>query len=142
MNFLEINWAAFAVVFVVGFVFNSLWFGPKTFYPVWWRLMSDRPIPTRENQASSPVALFGLTILGSLVQLSAIALSLQVLESLNGSVSLVDGLLVGLFISVTAAMYSIGHRMFAGHGVKVWLIEVTPDILVAIFAGIVFAIWR
>ena len=134
MNFADINWAAFAVVYVIGFVVSSVWFGPKTFYPIWWKLMGDRPMPTRETQTTPAVALFGLTMIGLFVQVAAVALLVQVLE--------IPGALIGLFVGLVGAFASLGHRMFAGHGVKVWAIEVTPDVIVAVIAGIILSLWR
>jgi hypothetical protein len=134
MNFADINWAAFAVVYVIGFVVSSIWFGPKTFYPIWWKLMGDRPMPTRETQTTPALALFGLTMVGLFVQVAAVALLVQVLE--------LPGALIGLFVGLVAAFASLGHRMFAGHGVKVWAIEVTPDVIVAVIAGIILSLWR
>jgi hypothetical protein len=135
MNFANINWAAFAVVYVIGFMVSSVWFGPKTFYPIWWKLMGDRPMPTRETQQGSPLAMFGLTMLGLFAELAAVALLVQVMTG-------VPGALVGLFVGLIGAFASLGHRMFAGHGVKVWAIEVTPDIIVAVIAGVILSIWR
>ena len=134
MNFADINWAAFAVVYVIGFVVSSIWFGPKTFYPIWWKLMGDRPMPTRETQTTPALALFGLTMVGLFVQVAAVALLVQVLE--------LPGAVIGLFVGLVAAFASLGHRMFAGHGVKVWAIEVTPDVIVAVIAGIILSLWR
>ena len=134
MNFANINWLAFAVVYVIGFMVSAVWFGPKTFYPTWWKLMGDRPMPTRETQTTPAAALFGLTMLGLFVQLTAIALLVQVLD--------LPGALVGLFVGLTGAFASLGHRMFAGHGVKVWAIEVTPDVIVAVIAGIILSLWK
>ena len=134
MDFFAINWAAFAVVYVIGFVFSALWFGPKTFYPVWWKLMGDRPLPSRENAPASAPTLFGLTMIGLFVQMIAVALAIQVVE--------LPGALVGLGVGLVGAGYSPGHRMFAGHGLKVWAIEVTPDVIVAVVAGVILSLWR
>lgn len=134
MDFFAINWAAFAVVYVIGFIFGALWFGPKTFYPVWWKLMGDRPLPTRENSPGSAPALFGSTMVGLFVQVTAVALAVQVVE--------LPGALIGLGVGLVGAAYSLGHRMFAGHGFKVWAIEVTPDVIVAVIAGVILSLWR
>ena len=135
MNFAAINWAAFSVVYVIGFMVSLLWFGEKTFYPIWWKLMGDRPMPTRENQQGSPFAMFGLTMLGLFVEMLAVALLVQVMTD-------VPGALVGLFVGLVGAFASLGHRMFAGHGIKVWAIEVTPDVIVAVIAGIILSLWH
>ena len=135
MNFLAINWAAFAVVYFIGFMFSAIWFGPKTFYPTWWKLMGDRPMPTRDEPDSTPAfALFGLTMLGLFVQVTAVALLVQVLD--------LPGALIGLGVGLVAAFASLGHRMFARHGIKVWVIEVTPDVIVAVIAGVILSLWR
>ena len=131
MDFSTINWAAFAVVYVIGFMLSAIWFGPKTFYPTWWKLMGDRPMPTRETQTTPAIALFGLTMIGLFVQVLAVALLAPSL-----------GWVAGLFVGLAGAFASLGHRMFAGHGVKVWLIEVTPDVLVAVIAGIILSLWK
>ena len=131
MDFNTINWAAFAAVYVIGFMFSALWFGPKTFYPIWWKLMGDRPMPTRETQTTSGFALFGLTMVGLFVQILAVALLTPTL-----------GIMAGVFVGLVGAFASLGHRMFAGHGVKVWLIEVTPDVIVAVIAAVIFSFWK
>ena len=131
MDFSTINWAAFAVVYLIGFMLSAIWFGPKTFYPTWWKLMGDRPMPTRETQTTPAIALFGLTMIGLFVQVLAVALLAPSL-----------GWVAGLFVGLAGAFASLGHRMFAGHGVKVWLIEVTPDVLVAVIAGIILSVWK
>jgi hypothetical protein len=133
MDFCAINWAAFAVAYVIGFIFSALWFGPKTFYPVWWKLMGDRPLPSRENAPGSAFALFGATLLGLFVQLTAVALAVQAVA--------LSGALIGLGVGLVGAAYSLGHRMFAGHGFRVWVIEVTPDVIVAVIAGVIFSLW-
>lgn len=131
MDFSTINWAAFAVVYVIGFMIGAIWFGPKTFYPTWWKLMGDRPMPSRENPTAPAAALFSLTMAGLFVQVLAVALLVPTI-----------GMWSGVFVGLAAAAASLGHRMFGGHGVKVWLIEVTPDIIVAVLAGVVFTLWK
>ena len=142
MTLLTINWAAFALAYVIGFVLSAVWFGPKTFYPLWWKLMGDRPMPTRETAPGSGLSMFALTMIGLFVQVAAIAVALNALNAINGSVSILDGVIAGLFVSLAAAATSLGHRMFAGHGLKVWAIEVTPDVISAVLAGAVLAVIR
>ncbi len=57
-------------------------------------------------------------------------------------ISLLTGALVGLGIGVAfAAMTSFGHRMFAGQGFKVWLIEIGGDLLGLVLMGAVLSIY-
>ena len=142
MNIFTINWAAFAVVYVIGFMLSALWFGPKTFYPVWWRLVTDRPQP-KPGEGGNPLPMFALTMLGLFAQVFAVAASLNLYAAANGSLSIGEGALVALFVSVlVGAGSSLGHRMFSQHGFKAWLIEVSPDIINAVIAGVILAAWR
>ena len=96
--------------------------------------MGDRPMPTRETQTTPAIVLFGLTMVGLFVQLTAVALLVQVLD--------IPGALVGLLVGLVGAASSLSHRLFAGHGLKVWAIEVTPDVIVAVIAGAILSVWR
>jgi hypothetical protein len=142
MNIFEINWAAFAVVYIAGFVLSSLWFGPKTFYPIWWKLVTGRPEPKR-GDGGSPLPMFGLTMLGLFAQVFAIAVSVNLYAKAFDAVTVGEGALVGLFVGgLVGAGSSLGHRMFSQHGFRAWLIEVTPDVIAAVIAGAVLAAWR
>lgn len=123
--------AASAVNFIGGFV----WFGPKTFFPVWWKAMGkgEDEKPGTENMG----AVFGLTTLGVLVQTYVLA---AVLGSLGVS-GVAAGAAAGFTLAVgLAAFTSLSHRMFAGQGVKVWLIEVSSDVLNLTLAGAVIGL--
>ena len=37
MDFSSINWLAVVVCVVVAMVVGFFWFGPKTFFPMWWK---------------------------------------------------------------------------------------------------------
>jgi hypothetical protein len=43
----NINWIAVLLATLVSFISGFIWFGPKTFYPVWWKAMgkSDKEEP-------------------------------------------------------------------------------------------------
>jgi hypothetical protein len=47
MDFSAINWLAVIACVVFSVISGSLWFGPKTFFPVWWKAIgkseSDKP---------------------------------------------------------------------------------------------------
>ena len=53
-----------------------------------------------------------------------------------------NGLLAGLLVGIGfAAMSSLSHRLFAGQGFKVWIIEVASDVLNLTLAGLVLGLW-
>ena len=54
-----------------------------------------------------------------------------------------DGALVGLLLGFgIAGATALGHRMFAGHGAVVWIIESGNDIINLGIAGAILATWR
>lgn len=142
MDFSTLNWAAIAVVSVLGILIGSIWFGPKTFYPIWWKLMNDKPMPGRE--AGGGGAMFAATIIALVAQVIGLAIAIQVVAKAYGTpLGALDGAHVGLFLGVmVGAASSLSHRMFGRHGIKVWLIEVAPDVLFAVLAGVILATWR
>lgn len=138
-----IPWLGVLVAVVVAFLANYLWFGPKTFFPVWWRAIgrSEADVP---GAGQSMGLVFGLTALGSVVQALTMSWVLQATIALYGvsDVSAGTGALVGLAMGLgIAAATSLGHRMFAGQGLLVWAIEIGGDVLGLTLMGIVLSFW-
>ncbi|MFN4002154.1 DUF1761 domain-containing protein [Microcella sp.] len=139
MFLLELNWLAILVAFVVAFLAGALWFGPKTFFPVWWKAMGNGDeAPGGDNMA----LVFGLTALGALVQVVAVASVIYFVGLAAGPVGPLGGLLTGLLLGIGfAAASSLSHRLFAGHGLKVWIIEVGSDVLNYTLVGLVIGLF-
>lgn len=141
MNLSALNYLAIFVSAFAAFIIGAIWFGPKTFYPIWVKELGQDP-EARITKTSAPV-LFGSTFLGMLAISFASAVVLQFVSAANGSVSLLDGLQVGLLLGVlVASAASLSHRLFAQQGFKVWIIEVGNDIVAAIAIGVILAVWR
>lgn len=138
MNFSDINWLASLVAFVAAFFASFFWFGPKTFYPIWWRAMGKNPEDVPGSSSSSMGLVFGLTALELFI--SAVVMTM-VITVTGAAGSLTDGFVVGLIIGIAfAAAPSLGHRLFAGHGLKVWAIEVGSDVLNLALMGAIIAV--
>jgi hypothetical protein len=138
----ELNWIAIAVGFIVFFAVGAVWFGPKTFYPAWVRLMGITLEPGKGLGRHGMAFVFGLTALGALVQVTALALVIELVSAVHGPVGPLGGLLVGLFVGIGfTAAGSLSHRLFAGHGIRVWLIEVGGDIVALTLAGLVIGLF-
>jgi hypothetical protein len=59
----------------------------------------------------------------------------------SDEVSVTSGAMVGAFVGFgSAAATSLSHRLFAGHGLKVWLIEVGSDVLNATIVGAIIGL--
>ena len=135
MTFSELNLVGVLVAFVVSFISGGIWFGPKTFYPIW---MKARGIESGQltSQQNKPVILFGGTILGILAQTLTLALVISSLQAHNSSFSVAEGALVGAALGIgIAAFASLSHRLFGGENVKVWIIETANDALNLTIAG-------
>jgi hypothetical protein len=139
----QLNWIAILIGFVIFFAVGAVWFGPKTFYPRWTRLMGLTPEPGKGLGHHGMPFVFALTALGALVQVVALASVIHFVALANGSpVGGLGGLVVGVLVGVGfTAAGSLAHRLFAGHGIRVWLIEVGSDILSLALAGLVIGLF-
>ena len=147
MTFSELNLVGVAIAFVVSFISGGIWFGPKTFYPIW---MKARGIESGQltRQQNKPAVLFGGTILGIIAQTLTLALAISSLQAGNSEFSVLDGALVGAALGVgIAAFASLSHRIFGQpdgkvyRSLKVWLIEVGQDVLCVTIAGAILGAW-
>jgi hypothetical protein len=43
MDLSTVNWLAVAVSTIAAFVVGSIWFGPKTFFHIWWKAIDWSP---------------------------------------------------------------------------------------------------
>lgn len=134
MNLLDLNWLAILIGFVAFFAIGAIWFGPKTFYPVWVKAMGTDP--QKSPNAHGPVLVFGLTALGGLVQVIVLAIVIHLIAVGAGPVGPLGGAGIGalLGVGITAAG-SLSHRLFGGQGLRVWLLEVAQDTIGLAVAG-------
>lgn len=137
-----INLPAVLVSWFVAFVSGFVWFGPKTFFPIWWKLMGKTLNDTPGGGGSMGIT-FGSVLLGQLIAIVTLAIIISPLIELGRVSSAIDGALVGLLLGFgIAGATALGHRMFAGHGVVIWIIESGNDIINLGIAGAILAAWR
>ena len=79
MTFPGLNLLAVLAAFVFSFISGAIWFGPKTFYPVWMKARGIASGQLNQNQ-NKPVLLFGGTILGVLIQTLTLGLIINSLQ--------------------------------------------------------------
>lgn len=142
MTFNELNILGVFLAFACSFISGAIWFGPKTFYPIW---MKERGIASgqlNKNQ-NKPVLLFGGTILGVLVQTITLGLIINSLLKYQPDLSILEGAGVGFALGVGISMFSsLSHRLFGGESVKVWLIETANDALNLTIAGAIITFFN
>jgi len=139
MTFTEFNFVSIVVAFGFSFVSGAIWFGPKTFYPIWMKARGIASGQLNSNQ-NKPVVLFGGTIIGVLVQTLTLALIINTLQVNNVDLGILDGAGIGFALGVGIGMFaSLSHRVFGGDSLKVWVIETANDAINLTIAGAVIA---
>ncbi len=131
----HLNWLAILIAFVAFFAIGAIWFGPRTFYPLWVKALGNDP--QKAPNAHGMALVFGLTALGALVQVTAVAVVIGFV-SLSTPVGPLGGAGVGFLLGVgIAAASSLSHRLFSGQGLRVWAIEVAGDVVSLTVAGLI-----
>ena len=142
MTFTDFNFVSIIVAFGFSFVSGAIWFGPKTFYPIW---MKERGIATGQlnSNQNKPVLLFGGTILGVILQTLTLGLVINSIQHAGTEISALNGAGIGLALGVgVAAFASLSHRLFGGESIKVWIIETANDAINLTVAGAIIAFFN
>ena len=127
MDFSSINFVGVLVAFLVNFVVGFIWFGPKTFFPVWWKAIGKTGDP---GEGADMKVVFASTAVAGLVSASGLALIFDLLARTGREIALPLGLGTGLVVGIMVmAAPALSHRLFAGNGFKVWLLEIGSDVL-------------
>ena len=137
-----LNWLGILIAFFFSFISGAIWFGPKTFYPIWMRA---RGIASGQltSQQNKPVILFGGTIIGILFQTLTLGFIITNLQIHQADFGLLDGAIVGLALGVgIAAFASLSHRLFGGESIKVWVIETANDAINLTVAGVIITFFN
>ena len=91
MDFSSINWLAVVACVVVSMISGTIWYNPKTLFPIWWAVVgAGKSQPGMENMGMT----WGLTMLSSFVQ--AVAMAFMV--NFMGSTTAGSGALTGLML--------------------------------------------
>ena len=139
MTFTGFNFLSALIAFGFSFVSGAIWFGPKTFYPIW---MKERGIASGQlnSNQNKPVLLFGGTIIGVLIQTLTLGLIINSIERAGADIGISDGAGIGFALGVGIAMFaSLSHRLFGGENLKVWLIETLNDAINLTVVGAIIA---
>jgi hypothetical protein len=142
MTFTGLNIVGVIVAFGFSFVSGAIWFGPKTFYPIWMKGRGIQSGQLDSNQ-NKPVLLFGGTIIGVLTQTLTLALVINSLQHAGTDIGISDGAGIGFALGVGIAMFaSLSHRVFGGDTLKVWIIETANDAINLTVAGAIIAFFN
>lgn len=141
MDFSTVNWLAVIVCVVVSMISGSLWYNPKTFFPTWWRGIGKTGEPGMQGNMGMT---WTLTILSSFVQAVAMSFMVDAMGSLmTGGVSAATGAMTGfmLWFGFIAPTYLV-NKLFAGHGLGIWAIEVGNHLVNFVLFGAILGAWQ
>jgi hypothetical protein len=143
MDFSSINWLAVVACVLASMIVGSIWFNPKTFFPVWWKGIgkSGSDVP---GMAGAMGMTWGLTVLASLVQAVFMSLMVTAMGSMTpGGATLVSGVTAGAILWLGfVAPTSLVNKLFAGHGLKIWAIEAGNHLVTFALMGAILGAWR
>jgi hypothetical protein len=139
-SFADLNWWAILVSMVVCVISGSIWYNPKTFFPVWWKGIgkTEKDIP---GNGSNMKVVFGLTFVSAFIQPLLFAVVLHAL--FPDGASLANGILTALVVwaGFVAPTYLV-NKLFAGQPGYVWAIEVSNHLLNFVLFGIILSVWN
>lgn len=141
MTFSDLNLLGVLVAFFFCFISGAIWFGPKTFYPIWMKARGNASGQLTASQ-NKPALLFGGTIIALLIQTLSLALIINSIGK-NVELSILDGAGIGFVVGVGISMFSsLSHRLFGGESLKVWIIETANDGLNLTIAGAIITFFN
>lgn len=135
---MEINFLAIGLAALAGIIIGAVWFGPKTFFPMWWKFLGKNPSeqPGTDNMA----VIFGSTFVAAVIQSIVMAVIVNLAEQATGTIDTVTGLAIGALVGVGfAATASLSHHLFGGFAIKAWVLEAGQDIVSLAAMGAIIA---
>ena len=135
---MDINFLAVGLAALAGILIGAVWFGPKTFFPLWWRFLGRNPAeqPGTDNMA----LIFGSTFVAAVIQSIVMAVFINLAQQATGSMDTVTGLAIGALVGVGfASSASLSHHLFGGFAIKAWVLEAGQDIVSLAAMGAIIA---
>ena len=135
---MEINFLAVGLAALAGIIIGAVWFGPKTFFPLWWKFLGKKPSeqPGTDNMA----VILGSTFVAAAIQAIVMAVFVGLAEQAAGSMDTVTGLAIGSLVGAGfAATASLSHHLFGGFAIKAWVLEAGQDIVSLAAMGAIIA---
>jgi hypothetical protein len=142
MDFSTISWLPVLACVVAGMIIGSIWFAPKTFFPIWWKAIGKTGEPGSGTTGSMGVT-WGLVILASFVQAVFMSLMVTAMGSLTpGGATLGSGATAGFLLWLGfVAPSSLTNKLFAGQ-LKAWVLEAGNHLVTFVVMGAILGAWR
>lgn len=138
MDFSAINWLAVIACVVFSVVSGSLWFGPKTFFPVWWKAIGKSESDKPDGRPMTWI----LILVSSFVQAVFMALMVNAMGNMTGGATLVSGVTAGFLLWLGfVAPTSLVNKLFPGY-LKAWAIENGNHLINFVVFGAILGAWH
>jgi hypothetical protein len=135
MNFSSINWLAVLACVVASMVIGAVWFGPKTFFRIWWKAIGKSDIEDAGGSSIGMGVTWGLIVFCAFVQAVFMSLFVNALGSVTGGVSLASGVLAGFLLWLGfVAPASLTNKLFADR-LKAWVLEAGNHLITYLVMG-------
>lgn len=145
MDFSSINWLAVVACVIASMVIGSVWFSPKTFFPMWWKAIgkSDTAGPGMTGMTGNMALMWGLTIFAAFVQAVFMSLMVTAMGSMTpGGATLGSGALAGFILWLGfVAPSSLTNKIFANQ-LKAWVLEAGNHLINFVVIGAILGAWR
>jgi len=134
MDFSSINWLAVVLCVVASMIIGSIWFGPKTFFPIWWKAIGKEGQEANGSSMSMGMT-WGLIIFCSFVQAVFMSLMVNAMGSMTGGATLGSGAMAGFMLWLGfVAPSSLTNKLFADR-VKAWVLEAGNHLITFVVMG-------
>lgn len=142
MNFGSVNWWAVVTCVVASMVIGAIWFGPRTFFPIWWKAIGKSGGDDPGGSTIGMGLTWGLIIFSSFVQAVFMSLFVDSLGNLSGSTSLLSGAMAGFLLWLGfVAPSSLTNKLFADR-LKAWVLEAGNHLVTFVVMGAIAGAWR
>lgn len=138
MDFISINWLAVLVCVVVSMVTGFIWYSPQVFFNIWWKKVGKTEKPSMEGMG----LVWTLTVLASAAQAVFLSIAVDVGAQALGWNGPVGGLLTAgaVWLGIVAPTYLV-NKLFAGHGLGIWAIEIGNHLVNFLIFGAILGAW-
>ena len=142
MDFSSINWLAVVACVVVAMVVGSIWFGPKTFYPMWLKAIG-KPENHDPGAGMNMALMWPLVIVAALVEAVFMSLMVHAMGSMTpGGATLASGALAGFLLWLGfVATTSLTNKLFANQ-LKAWVLEMGSHLITMVLMGAILGAWH
>jgi len=142
MDFSSINWLAVVVCVVVAMVVGFVWFGPKTFFPMWWKAIG-KPENAEPGSGMSMALMWPLVVIAAFVEAVFMSLMVHAMGSMMpGGATLASGATAGFFLWLGfVATTSLTNKLFANQ-LKAWVLEMGSHLVTMVLMGAILGAWH